>query len=87
MSTELPFYGQEKRITCGLACLRMVLAACGVHVQENELEAQASMEPTGIPIEELERLARQYQLVAEIQETTVEELRYVLEQRHQAPGG
>ncbi len=78
MSIELPLYTQEKRNTCALACLRMVLAAYGRHVQESELEAQASMERKGTRIDELERLARQFQLVAEIQETTVEELRWIL---------
>jgi ABC-type bacteriocin/lantibiotic exporter with double-glycine peptidase domain len=78
MSIELPFYPQEKRNTCALACLRMVLAAFDRYVQESELEAHARMEPEGTRIDELERLARQFQLVAEIQETTVEELRWIL---------
>jgi ABC-type bacteriocin/lantibiotic exporter with double-glycine peptidase domain len=56
----------------------MVLAAYGSAVQESELEAQARMDPKGTPIEELERLARQFHLVAEIQATTVEELRQIL---------
>jgi hypothetical protein len=78
MSIELPYYKQEKDNTCALACLRMVLAAYGRHVRESELEAQARMELEGTPIDELERLARQFQLLAEIQETTVEELRGIL---------
>src|SRR5437867_1068328 len=78
MKIALPLYAQEKRNTCALACLRMVLAAYGTAVRESELEAQARMEPKGIRIDELERLARQFQLVAEIQETTVEELREIL---------
>ncbi len=56
----------------------MVLAAYGMQVQESELESQATMEPNGTPIGELERLAQQFQLVAEIQDTTVEELRDIL---------
>ena len=32
MSTELPLYRQEKRNTCALAYLRMVLAAYGTDV-------------------------------------------------------
>jgi hypothetical protein len=56
----------------------MVLAAYGRHVQESELEAQARMEPKGTRIDELERLARQYRLVAEVRDTTVEELKGVL---------
>src|SRR5439155_26289754 len=80
MSIELPFYPQEKRNTCALACLRMVLAAYGRHVQESALEAHARMEAKGTRIDELERLARQFQLAAEIQETTVEGLRGILEE-------
>jgi hypothetical protein len=74
MSIELPHYTQEKDNTCALACLRMVLSAYGTHVQEGELEAQARMEPKGTRIDELERLARQFLLVAEDRETTVEGL-------------
>lgn len=78
MSIELPLYIQEKRNTCALACLRMVLAAYGRNVEESELEAQARMEVNGTPIDELERLARQFRLEAEIEETTVAELRSIL---------
>jgi hypothetical protein len=56
----------------------MVLAAYRRHVSEGELEAQARMEPRGTRIDELGRLARQHQLVAEIQDTTVEGLREIL---------
>jgi ABC-type bacteriocin/lantibiotic exporter with double-glycine peptidase domain len=78
MSVEVPHYTQGEDNTCALACLRMVLAAFGTHVPESELKAQARMVPKGTPIEELERLARRYGLVAEIQHTTVEHLRQVL---------
>jgi ABC-type bacteriocin/lantibiotic exporter with double-glycine peptidase domain len=74
MSIELPLYAQKKRNTCALACLRMVLAAFGTKVAENVLESQARMVEDGMPIEELERLARQFNLAAEIRETTVGEL-------------
>jgi len=56
----------------------MVLAAFGMHVAEGDLEAEARMEEGGTPIEELERLARQFGLVADIQERTVEQLRQLL---------
>jgi ABC-type bacteriocin/lantibiotic exporter with double-glycine peptidase domain len=78
MSIEIPHYAQEKRNTCALACLRMVLAAYGTHVPESELEAQARTEAAGTPIEEVERLARRYGLVAEIRQVTVEGLRQLL---------
>jgi hypothetical protein len=78
MSIELPLYRQEKPKTCALACLRMVLASYGTYVEEGVLESQAHLEAEGTPIEELERLARQYHLTAEIQETTVVDLRRIL---------
>ena len=81
MRIEIPLYAQEKPNTCALACLRMVLAAFGRQVRESELEVRARMEPQGTPIDELERLARQLQLGAEIQVTTVEGLRQMLAQR------
>jgi hypothetical protein len=78
MSTELPLYRQEKGETCALACLRMVLAAFGMHVAERDLEAEARMVEGGTAIEELERIARQFGLAADIQERTVEQLRQLL---------
>jgi ABC-type bacteriocin/lantibiotic exporter with double-glycine peptidase domain len=80
MSIELPLYAQEKRNTCALACLRMVLAAYGTHLDESAIEAEATMEDEGAPIEEIARLARRYGLIAEIQETTVADLRRILRQ-------
>jgi hypothetical protein len=56
----------------------MVLAAFGTSVPERELEANARMEEGGTPIEELQRLAQRFGLVAEIQERTVEQLQQVL---------
>ena len=52
MSTARPLYRQEKHNTCALACLRMVLAICGTHVEESTLERQARMEPDGTSIDE-----------------------------------
>jgi hypothetical protein len=56
----------------------MVLAANGIHVEERVLESQAHMEEGGTPIDELERLARRYGLAAEIQYTTLSDLRRLL---------
>ena len=78
MSFELPLYKQEKDNTCGLACLRMVLAAFGTEVDEGTIEAAARLEEKGTDIVELERLARHFNLVAEIQEATVEDLQQIL---------
>jgi hypothetical protein len=78
MSKGLPHYHQEKKNTCALACLRMVLASFGTDVEEGALEVQAHMERDGTEIGELERLARQFGLVADIQEATVEQLQHLL---------
>jgi Peptidase C39 family len=78
MSTGLPHYRQEKKNTCALACLRMVLASFGSYVEEGVLQGKAHMETDGTAIGELERLARQFGLVADIEEATVEQLRDLL---------
>jgi hypothetical protein len=52
MNIELPLYAQERPNTCALACLRMVLAAYGTHLDESAIEAVATMEDEGAPIEE-----------------------------------
>jgi Peptidase C39 family len=78
MSINLPHYRQAKDNTCALACLRMVLAAFGTHVLESELEALASMEAKGTPIDELVSLAQRYHLRADVQDTTVEGLGSIL---------
>ena len=74
MSIELPLYEQERPKTCALACLRMILAAFGTEVEESAIEAEARMIPGGTEIGELERLARLFGLVADIEEVPVEQL-------------
>ena len=78
MIIELPLYRQEKDNTCALACLRMVLTAFGTKVEERELESRARLEEEGTVIDELERLAREFHLIAESRDTTVEELQRIL---------
>lgn len=56
----------------------MVLAAYSALVEEGALENEARMEPGGTEISDLERLARQFGLAAEIQEPTVEQFRHLL---------
>jgi hypothetical protein len=58
--------------------VRGVTDEIGTHVEERDLESQARMVLKGTPIDELERLARQLSLVAQIQETTVEGLARIL---------
>ena len=61
-----------------LACLRMVLAARGAHVEESDIEAEARLEEGGTPIEELERVARRFGLSAHVEEATINRPRAVL---------
>jgi ABC-type bacteriocin/lantibiotic exporter with double-glycine peptidase domain len=75
---KLPLYSQQKDNTCALASLRMVLVAFGSDVEESTLESQARLREDGTEIGELERLARQFGLIAEIHEATVEQLRQFL---------
>ena len=56
----------------------MVLASFGTNVEEGMLRGEAHMETDGTEIAELERLARQIGLVADIEEATVEQLRHLL---------
>jgi hypothetical protein len=78
MNIELPLYRQEKDNTCALACLRMVLGGFGINVEERELEVSAHLEEQGTVIDDLERLAREFRLVAEIQDASVQDLRRIL---------
>lgn len=80
----LPILAQEKSKTCALACLRMLLAAHGSAVQEQELEEQARIEVRGTPIDELERLARLRGLQASIETTTPEDLAQLIAEGHHA---
>jgi len=56
----------------------MALAAFGSKIAEEALEAGTRMERGGTRIDDLERLARRFDVVAEIQCTTVEDLRRLL---------
>ncbi len=53
----------------------MVLAAFGSDVDESTLVDQAHLDPQGTRIDELARLARQFGLVACVQEVPIEQLR------------
>jgi hypothetical protein len=56
----------------------MVLTAFGSDIEESTLEGQTNMEPQSTEIGELARLARQFGLVASVQEVPVDRLRQVL---------
>ncbi|MCI0682649.1 MAG: cysteine peptidase family C39 domain-containing protein [Gemmataceae bacterium] len=84
MGFKLPLYKQQKDNTCALACLRMVLAAFGTKVSEATIEAAARLEEKGTDIVELQRLARHFNIAAEIEEATVEDLRRLLDENRLA---
>lgn len=77
MPNDLPLFKQTKPETCALACLRMVLGACGIHVSEETLERQVHMEEGGSALRNW-GAARAYGLAAEIQEATMDDLRQIL---------
>lgn len=79
MASRLPLYGQETNESCALACLRMVLAANGTFVEEHDLELQAATQAGGTHIQDLERLARRFGLLAQIEQVTPTQLRAIVE--------
>jgi hypothetical protein len=56
----------------------MIPAKSGVHVQESDLEGRVTLDPKGIFPDDLVRLAGEFNLTAEMQDTTAEELRDIL---------
>jgi ABC-type bacteriocin/lantibiotic exporter with double-glycine peptidase domain len=80
MGVDISHYRQQQENTCALACLRMVLAAYGTQVTEREIEAQTRLVERGVHIAELERLTHRYKPVAEVRETTISDLRHLVEQ-------
>jgi ABC-type bacteriocin/lantibiotic exporter with double-glycine peptidase domain len=78
MNSSPPLLIQERPDTCALACLRIVLAAFGVVVDEATLVRQAVMEPGGTAITEVARLAMSYGLEASVQVVEMEQLRSLM---------
>jgi ABC-type bacteriocin/lantibiotic exporter with double-glycine peptidase domain len=78
MTRSLPLLKQEHEDSCALACLRMILAGRGTVVTEAELEQRVRQEKGGTDIEELERLAQSFGLVATCQEATPPQIRDLL---------
>jgi len=74
MTSEPPFFPQERYDTCALACLRMVLAGFGRNVSEAELVRASSMEEGGVEIEALAELAREYGLRADVAQLSLADL-------------
>src|SRR5438034_10798672 len=69
-----PLLQQERRDSCGLACLRMVLAYYDTTVEEKTLELEAHSGPGGIEIEKLSRVASLHGLDATIESLNLERI-------------
>ena len=74
MASKPPFFPQERYDTCALACLRMILAHHAVKVSEEELVRSAAMDEGGVDIEELARLARRFDVPAEVRPILLDEI-------------
>ncbi len=81
MPSKPPIIAQERGDTCAIACLRMLLAYYGRTITEPELVQAAAMEHGGLDIEELERLAVQFGLRADIRELGVPGIAALLARR------
>jgi ABC-type bacteriocin/lantibiotic exporter with double-glycine peptidase domain len=80
MARKLPLLKQEREDTCAIACLRMVLAARGTTVSEADLLQRARMVEGGVEIEELQRLAREFGLLATGRDANLPQIRELLRQ-------
>jgi len=74
MISRPPFFAQERRETCALACLRMVLARNGILTTEEALVRKAPVQPGGLPIDDLEKLARSFGVRAEARRMSIEDV-------------
>lgn len=79
MARSLPLLKQTSEDNCALACLRMVLAGRGTLVTEAELEQRVRKDVGGTDIEELERLATSFGLIASAQDATAHQIRALLD--------
>lgn len=80
MTSEPPFFAQERYDTCALACLRMVLAGLGTDVSEAELVRASRLEEGGVEIEALAELARAYGLRANVAQLALADLADLFDQ-------
>lgn len=81
MKLNMPYFKQEKNTTCGVACLRMVLAFYGKEISEVDLEEACETSWLGNTCGELVQGALKYGFEAEeIDHVTLEYLLTILEQ-------
>ncbi len=89
MRSKPPFIRQERSDTCMLACLRMVLASCGIKATESALVEQVSLEEGGLDPAALAALAERYGLKAEPRQVDIETIAELVggESVSHSPGG
>jgi len=81
MRLNIPYFKQEKNTTCGVACLRMVLAFCGEEISELDLEEACETSWLGNTCAEIVQGAKKYGFEAEeIDHATPDYLLAILEQ-------
>ena len=81
MKLNIPYFKQEKNTTCGVACLRMVLAFYGEEISEFEMEEACETSWLGNNCGELAQGALKYGFEAEeLEHITPEYLLTILEQ-------
>lgn len=68
MKIEVPYFKQEKNTTCGPACVRMVMAYCGIEKPEIELEELCETGWLGNTCEDLASGAQKVGFQAEVVE-------------------
>lgn len=65
MKLNVPYFSQEKNTTCGVACLRMVMAFYGKDIEESELEEACETGWLGNTCGELVQGVQEYGFEAE----------------------
>ncbi|MCP4130767.1 MAG: hypothetical protein GY754_07280 [bacterium] len=83
MKILVPFFKQEKKTTCGPACLRMILSFHGESCLEDELEMVCETGWLGNTCEEIAKGSEKLGFLSEVIENiTFEDLQEMLESRY-----
>ncbi len=80
MFKRFPFIYQTKQNSCGIACIRMILAYYGVMVHDYEIEQQMTLKKTGISIEQMIQTLTVYQVKCRALKGSYEELLQLFKQ-------
>jgi len=83
MKLNIPYFRQEKNTTCGVACLRMVMAFYGKDIKEFELEEACERGWLGNTCGELVQCVQKYGFEAEeIENITTDYVKTILRKNH-----